>query len=341
MQDKIRIGITIGNYNGIGPELIVRTFNDNRLLKDIVPVIYGSKKIIDYYKNLTSSHELRIHEANGIDDFNENKVNLINCVALDEDIQPGVLSEKAGIASYESLKKCTDDLANNVIDAMVTSPISKNLIQKAGFSFAGHTEYLANLSGEKEALMILCTNDIRVSLVTGHVPITDVSKLLTVERMTEKLEILEKSLIRDFNILKPKIAVLGLNPHAGENGKIGKEEIEIIIPVIKNATNNGKLVFGPFPSDSFFGSNNLKNFDAILAIYHDQGLTGFKTLCFDEGVNYTAGLPIVRTSPDHGTAFDIAGKNIASLNSFRNAVFKALDIYKNRTQHKEMHKIDN
>ena len=338
MSRKVRIGITIGDYNGIGPELIVKTLSDSRLLKRLVIVVYGSSQVIDYYKKLCNCNDLKIQETQNTNKLIDNKVNLVNCINLEEEIKPGTKSEKAGKASFDSLKKCTEDLASNKIDVIVTAPISKELIQKAGFDFPGHTEYLANLSGENDALMILTSEEIRVALVTGHIPLSDVPKCLTTELILNKIILLENSLTKDFNIPNPKIAVLGLNPHAGENGKLGEEENNIIIPAIQNAVNKRILVFGPFPSDAFFGSKNIKKYDAVLAMYHDQGLTGFKTMCFDEGVNFTAGLPIVRTSPDHGTAFDIAGKNLANVDSFRNAIYLALDTYKNRLSYKELRK---
>lgn len=336
MSKKVRVGITIGDYNGIGPEIIVRTFNDNRMLKGIVPVVYGSSKVIDFYKIQTNSHDLRTQIVGDAESLKENKLNILDCVQMTEEIHPGSKSEKAGQASFDALKKCTEDLASNKIDVMVTAPISKELIQKAGFDFPGHTEYLASLSGENEALMILISNSLRVALVTGHIPLSKVSESLSTELILKKIDLLENSLIKDFNVHKPKIAVLGLNPHAGENGKLGKEENEIIVPAVQKAQSQNKLVFGPFPSDAFFGSNNLMKYDAILAMYHDQGLTGFKTLCFDEGVNFTAGLPIVRTSPDHGTAYDIAGKNAANLDSFRNSIYMSSDIFNNRALFKDI-----
>jgi 4-hydroxythreonine-4-phosphate dehydrogenase len=250
-----------------------------------------------------------------------------------------VLGEKnanGGKYALKSLEAAVTDLKNNRIDVLVTAPINKDCVREAGFEFPGHTEYLAHISESKDVLMLMVAGDLRVGVVTGHVPLKEVPALITKDRIENKLRLLLATLRKDFMITKPRIAVLGLNPHAGDRGTLGNEEIDIIIPVIQKFREEGELIFGTYSADGFFGSSNLKNFDAILSMYHDQGLTGFKSISFDEGVNFTAGLPIVRTSPDHGTAYDIAGKDKASPTSFRNAYYLALDVYENRVNYKKL-----
>jgi 4-hydroxythreonine-4-phosphate dehydrogenase len=332
----IRVGITVGDINGIGPEIIIKTLKDNRILQDCIPIIYGSAKVFSYYKKMLNDEEFVYQSCKTASEASPKKVNIVNIWNEEIEFKVGQSNEEGGKYAFLSLEKATEDLASNKIDVIVTAPISKEGIIKAGFQFPGHTEYLAHLSNVDSALMLMVNGNLRVALVSTHEALKDVAKNLTKEKVLGKIKMLENSLKKDFGIIRPKIAVFGLNPHAGENGKMGDEEKEIITPAINEAKGEGILAFGPYAADSFFGSSNVTQFDAILAMYHDQGLTAFKALAFDEGVNYTAGLPIVRTSPDHGTAFDIAGKGIASEQSFRSAIFLALDIYRNRQFIKEI-----
>ena len=329
-SENITVGITIGDVNGIGPEIIIKALKDNRILNEITPVIYGSSKVISFYKKILQIHEFSYQNCRTGADIQNKKINIVNCWDEEVDIQPGVSNVTGGKYALKSLEAATADLADGKIDVLVTAPFSKDAMKSAGFDFPGHTEYLAKYSNVDEALMILASPFLRVALVTTHIPINEVSKALTKDAILSKIKVFENSLKRDFNLVRPKIAVFGLNPHAGENGKIGTEEKEQIIPAINEATSEGILAYGPFAADGFFGSNAKNQFDGVLAMYHDQGLTAFKALSFEDGVNFSAGLPIVRTSPDHGTAFDIAGKNLASEASFRSAIYIAMDIYRNR-----------
>lgn len=329
-SENIKVGITLGDINGIGPEIIIKALKDNRILSDITPVIYGSSKVISFYKKMLQIHEFSYQNCRTGADIQNKKINIVNCWDEEVDIQPGVSNVTGGKYALKSLEAATADLADGKIDVLVTAPFSKDAMKSAGFDFPGHTEYLAKYSNVDEALMILASPFLRVALVTTHIPINEVSKALTKDAILSKIKVFENSLKRDFNLVRPKIAVFGLNPHAGENGKIGTEEKEQIIPAINEAKSEGILAYGPFAADGFFGSNAKNQFDGVLAMYHDQGLTAFKALSFEDGVNFSAGLPIVRTSPDHGTAFDIAGKNLASESSFRSAIYMAMDIYRNR-----------
>jgi len=330
----IRIGISIGDINGIGPEVIIKSLSDQRILLDCTPIIYASNKILSYHKKIITDIDFSYQSCKTAKDAHPKKVNVINLWNEEIAFKLGKNDPIAGKYAFESLKHATNDLAHGTIDVLVTAPISKQTIASAGFNFPGHTEYLAHLSNTQDALMMMVTETLRIALVTTHIALKDVTSAITQDKVVHKIQQLNKSLQYDFGIRKPKIAVLGLNPHAGENGKIGEEEQNIIIPAIKEVQTSGILAFGPYPADSFFGARTHHKFDAILAMYHDQGLTAFKTLSFDEGVNFTAGLPIIRTSPDHGTAFDIAGKNKASETSMRNAIYLAIDIYQNNKLHK-------
>jgi 4-hydroxythreonine-4-phosphate dehydrogenase len=335
-KELIRVGISIGDINGIGPEVVIKALSDNRILQDCIPIIYASTKTLSYHKKLIKSDEFAYQSCKTTEDAHSNKVNVINVWNDEIRFEIGQVSETGGKYAFASLERATQDLAQNKIDVLVTAPISKEAISKVDFKFPGHTEYLANLSNVDEALMMMISDRLKVALVSTHVPLKDVSSTITKEGVFKKLNQLNQSLIKDFGIIKPKIAVLGLNPHAGENGKLGAEETEVIIPAINEFNQKGGTAFGPYPADGFFGSSQLNQFDVVLAMYHDQGLTGFKALSFENGVNYTAGLPIVRTSPDHGTAFDIAGQGIADAQSMRNAIYWSLDIYKNRRFYKEI-----
>ena len=336
-KNLIKVGITIGDLNGIGPEIIVKALHDNRILTDIVPVVYGSNKVISHYKKQLNLQEFNYLSCKSAADINPKKVNIINVWQEEVQVEPGVSNADGGKYALLSLEAATRDLAEGKIDVLVTAPFSKENVAKAGFNFPGHTEYLAEMSGAKEALMVLVSGNLRVALVTTHIPIKEISSKLQKDLIVSKIEAFEQSLKKDFGLIRPRIAVFGLNPHAGENGKIGEEEQQTIIPAIQAAKNKGVLAFGPYPADGFFGSPLRQQFDGVLAMYHDQGLTAFKALCFDDGVNFTAGLPIVRTSPDHGTAFDIAGKMEADEQSLRSAIFLAVDIYRKRKVFKETH----
>ena len=332
----IRVGITVGDINGIGPEIIIKALKDSRILQDCVPIIYGSTKVMSYYKKMIQDEEFIYQSCKSATEAIAKKINVVNIWNEEVDLTIGQSTETGGKYAFLSLEKATEDLASNKIDVLVTAPISKDGIIKAGFKFPGHTEYLAHLSNQEEVLMIMVDNDLRVAMVTTHIPLKEVSAHLTKDKIVQKVKMFENSLKKDFGIIRPKIAVLGLNPHAGENGKMGDEEQNIITPAVQQVKGEGILAFGPYPSDSFFGSAHLSEFDGVLSMYHDQGLAPFKAMAFDRGVNYTAGLPIVRTSPDHGTAFDIAGKNIASEQSMRSAIYLAIDVYKNRNFTKEI-----
>ncbi len=336
-KNLIKVGITIGDLNGVGPEIIVKALHDNRILTDIVPVVYGSNKVISHYKKQLNLQEFNYLSCKSAADINPKKVNIINVWQEEVQMEPGVSNADGGKYALLSLEAATRDLADGKIDVLVTAPFSKENVAKAGFNFPGHTEYLAEMSGAKEALMVLVSGNLRVALVTTHIPIKEISSKLQKDLIVSKIEAFEQSLKKDFGLIRPRIAVFGLNPHAGENGKIGEEEQQTIIPAIQAAKNKGILAFGPYPADGFFGSPLRQQFDGVLAMYHDQGLTAFKALCFDDGVNFTAGLPIVRTSPDHGTAFDIAGKMEADEQSLRSAIFLAVDIYRKRKVFREIH----
>ncbi len=333
---QIRIGITIGDFNGIGLEVIIKTLVHPSITQLCTPVIYGSAKVVSYHKNIVNPAEFNFHSTASADKIYHQKINVVNCWQDNVNIALGMETEEAGRFAHTSLDRAVQDLKSGYIDALVTAPISKNAMKMADFPYAGHTEFLANAFGSKEALMMMIADQMRVALVTSHLPLEKVPSSVTKELMRSKLDQMIKSLNVDFGISKPVIAVLGLNPHAGENGHLGKEEEEIIRPVIVEAKKSGDIIMGPYPADGFFGAMRFKKFDGILAMYHDQGLIPFKMLHFQDGVNYTAGLPVIRTSPDHGTAFEIAGKNEADPSSFRAALFAAIDIFKSRERfHKD------
>ena len=329
-MSKLKIGITHGDINGIGYEVILKTLDDNRITDLCTPIVYGSPKVAAYHRKLTNTN-VNLNLINKAEDAAETRINIINCCADEVKVDLGKSTPTAGEASFIALERATQDLKEGKIDALVTAPINKNNIQSAQFSFPGHTEYLEQLFGnEGDALMILANDSLRVAVVTGHVPVTKISSLLSVEKIVTKIEQFNTSLKQDFGIFKPRIAVLGLNPHAGDGGVLGNEEQDIILPAIEQARQNGVICFGPLPADGFFGSDAYTHYDGILAMYHDQGLIPFKTIAMDNGVNFTAGLSIVRTSPDHGTAYDKAGKNQANANSMRQALFMAIDFVKQR-----------
>ncbi|WP_266364977.1 4-hydroxythreonine-4-phosphate dehydrogenase PdxA [Tellurirhabdus rosea] len=346
-EDRLVIGITLGDYNGVGPEVILKALQNNRLQKICTPVIYGSMRVLNRYKNILHQAGLPIKDwnLNGIQQVsgaNHRLTNVITCWneqnqnGQNSDIQPGKVTPEAGAAALACLQRATEDLKAGHLHAVVTAPINKHNIQNEEFKFPGHTEYFAAQFENRENLMFLVSPQLRVGVVTGHIPLGRVRSSITRERVLQKLNLMYASLRNDFGIRKPRIAVLGLNPHAGENGLLGNEEQEILIPLINELRQKGQLIYGPFPSDGFFGTQGYRKYDAVLAMYHDQGLIPFKTLAFDEGVNFTAGLPIVRTSPDHGTAYDIAGKNLADENSMLQAIFLACDIARTRKEAAEL-----
>lgn len=332
----IKIGISQGDVNGISYEIIMKSFFDSRLLDFFIPVIYGSSKVASYHKKILGIHDFNFHVIRSVDQAVAGKANLLNIFNEEIKIDIGQTTDIAGRAAFRSLEHATDDLKKGHIDALVTAPINKQNIQSKDFDFPGHTEYLTSKFGASDSLMLMVSNQTRIGVITGHIPLRDVPSCISKERIINKLKILNTSLERDFGIIKPRIAILGLNPHAGDKGVIGVEEQEVIIPAIKQAFDEGILAFGPYPADGFFGSASFNNFDGILTMYHDQGLIPFKTLAFKSGVNYTAGLPVIRTSPAHGTAFDMAGKNMASPDAFREAIYLAIDIVKNRKMHEEI-----
>lgn len=335
-SEKIKLGISIGDFNGIGIEIILKTFLDKRMLDFCIPIIFGSTKLVSAYKKSMNVNT----PFNGVkhaDKALPGKLNIVNLWNDDVVVELGKQTKIAGKYAFLSLEAATDSLAKNEIDVLVTAPINKDNIQSEDFVFPGHTEYLESKL-EGESLMILMANKLRIGLITGHIPVSEISKTITPNLIKQKVAIMHNALIQDFAISKPKIAILGLNPHCGDHGVIGKEDDEIIRPTINEIQKDGKLVYGPYAADSFFGSENYQNFDGILAMYHDQGLAPFKTLSFGEGVNYTAGLNKIRTSPDHGTAYELAGKQLANINSFREAVFSAIQISKTREEYNTLTK---
>ncbi|MES2828217.1 MAG: 4-hydroxythreonine-4-phosphate dehydrogenase PdxA [Bacteroidota bacterium] len=336
MSDKIKIGISIGDINGIGLEVIIKSLAEPMILDYCTPIIYGHTKVASYHRKALGLSDVIFNVITHPDAANPKKVNIINCWEEDVKIDLGLANETGGKYALLSLEKATDDLVNKSIDALVTAPINKHNIQSDTFSFPGHTEYLQERSGNNDVLMFLLSEDIRVGVVTGHIPLTAVAQSITKEKIVKKLILMNESLKKDFWIEKPKIAVLGLNPHAGDNGLLGAEEEAVIIPAIQEAFDKGIICFGPYPADGFFGKGSYKQFDAVLAMYHDQGLIPFKTIAFSTGVNYTAGLKFVRTSPDHGTGYDIAGKNEADPTSFIEAIFTATHIVKRRREQEDL-----
>lgn len=336
-KDKVVIGITHGDFNGIGYEVILKALSDNRVFESFTPVIYGSSKVAAYYRKHLDIQNMNLNIVNSIKEINPKRVNIINCVDEELKVEFGRSTPEAGIAAFKALEQASEDLKQGFLNAIVTAPINKENIQSDSFHFPGHTEYLQEkFGGEKNAVMMLANDIMRVAVVTGHIPVKDVSSALTEELILEKLIVLNEALKKDFSITRPRIAVLGLNPHAGDNGVIGNEEQKIIIPAIKKAEEQGIVCVGPYPADGFFGSDTFGKFDAILAMYHDQGLIPFKALSMKSGVNVTLGLPIIRTSPAHGTAYDLAGENKASEESFCHALYMAYDIYIRRSWNEEI-----
>ncbi len=339
MKDtKIKVGITQGDINGIGYEVIIKTLVDARILEICTPIIYGSPKVLAYHKKVLDIEEFNSNNIKSAQDALPKRVNIINCTDEDVKVELGKSTTSSGEASLASLEAAVADLKEGHIDVLLTAPINKKNIQSKNFVFPGHTEYLEAKIDSGKSLMLLVSEKLRIGVVTGHIPLAKVSENITEEKIIDKLNILNKSLIQDFGIRKPKLAVLSLNPHVGDEGLIGSEENEVIIPAIEKARKSGIMALGPYPADGFFGSNDFSKFDAILAMYHDQGLTAFKALSFESGVNFTAGLSKIRTSPVHGTAYAIAGTNTASPESFQKALYMAIDVYNNRAQFEELSK---
>jgi len=333
-QHKVRVGISIGDFNGIGPEIIMKALKDKTITDFFTPIIFGSGKLFTYQKNIFKLN----HNFNHITETSQaqsDKINMVNLWKDNVNVDLGKPTEESTKMAIDSLEAATMALINGEIDVLVTAPINKEEMMKNGFAHAGHTGYLEEKFGKK-GLMFLVTDDLKVAVSTHHIPIVQVAENISKEKIKKQIKILNQCLIEDFQIERPKIAVLGLNPHAGDGGAIGNEEIEIIEPAIRELFENGILAFGPFPADSFFQPNKYKNYDAVLAMYHDQGLAPFKTLAYEEGVNFTAGFPFIRTSPDHGVAYDIAGKNIADEQSFSEAIFMAIKIFKNRLEYNDL-----
>ena len=336
MSDKIKVGITHGDFNGIGYEVILKVCDDNRICELCTPVIYGSAKIASGYRKTLELQGPAPVQVKSAADAADGQVSIVNIIGEDAKVEPGHPSPEAGKAAFEALERAVSDLRAGIIDVLVTAPINKATIHSEFFTFPGHTEYLETSLGDgNKALMILFNDRLRVALATVHLPVTKIAESITTESIVEKVRIFNESLIKDFGIVKPRIAVLGLNPHSGDEGLIGTEEKEIIIPAIEQCRAEKIHAFGPYPADGFFGSGNYSKFDGVLAMYHDQGLAPFKTIAGTSGVNFTAGLPAVRTSPDHGTGFDIAGKGLADPDSMREAIYAAIDIYRNRRTHSD------
>jgi 4-hydroxythreonine-4-phosphate dehydrogenase len=336
-EQKIRVGITQGDINGVGYEIILKALSDSRIIEICTPVIYGSSRIASYYRKLTPSLEnFSLNSINNISEIHSKRVNIVNCITDDLRVEPGKPTEEAAQAALHSLEAVVADLKAGKIDVMVTAPFNKHTMQSDKFNFPGHTEYLTATFEAQENLMLLIGETMKIGVVTGHVPFAEVPKHLSKAHIFDKLNLLNQTLIHDFAIRKPRIAVLGLNPHAGDCGLLGKEEEDIIAPAITDANKKNILAFGPYPADGFFGAVSYRRFDAVLAMYHDQGLIPFKALCFDSGVNYTGGLPFIRTSPAHGVGYDIAGTDKASPDSFRSALFTACDIFNNRKKYTEL-----
>ncbi len=328
-NSKVKIGITHGDINGVSYEIILKSLEDERITDFFTPVIYGSPKVAAYYKKMLKI-EVALNNIQRIEYANPKQINIINCAANNLRVEAGKSTKMAGQASLNALRHSIVDIKNHKLDILVTAPINKNNIQTDDFKFAGHTRFFANEFNDSEVVMLMVHENLRIGVATEHIAISKISEAITVDKILGKLKVISESLKKDFAINKPTIAVLGLNPHSGDNGLISNEEQEVLIPAIQKAKEEGIIAIGPYPADGFFGSGEYKKFDAILAMYHDQGMIPFKTLTQNQGVNFTAGLPFVRTSPAHGTAYNIVGKHKASHESFKQAMYLALDVYKNR-----------
>ncbi|MBP5317684.1 MAG: 4-hydroxythreonine-4-phosphate dehydrogenase PdxA [Bacteroidales bacterium] len=337
MAHRIVVGITQGDSNGIGYEVIIKALSDSRMMDLCVPILYGNSRTLGLYrKMIPETEQISTNVINTAADARGKRLNIINCVSDQLPVEPGQPTEAGAKAAVQSLEAAVKDLKEGYIDALVTAPFNKHTIAALGFGFPGHTEYLANSFGAKEGMMFMCTDNLKVGLVTNHEPLGKVAERIDKDLLVRKIRLMHESLKRDFAKDRPTIAVLGLNPHSGDGGSLGREEIDKIIPAIEQANAENILAFGPYSPDGFFSTNMQYNFDGVLAMYHDQGLIPFKVLAFDKGVNFTAGLPIVRTSPDHGTGYDIAGKNLANPTSMISAIYMAIDICRNRMEYDEL-----
>jgi 4-hydroxythreonine-4-phosphate dehydrogenase len=334
MSERLKVAITIGDFNGIGLEVCLKALTNPVLRNKVIPIIYGSPKVVSYHKNILNDVNLGFYTLRPGQKPHNERINVVNCWQDDVNITLGKPTIESGKSAVIALDKAVRDTKEGQADVLVTAPISKEAMRMAEFQFPGHTEFLEKLWGGS-SIMVMASDRIKVGLVTGHIPLKDVSSSITKDRVKKKLGVFIKTLREDFGIGKPVVALLGLNPHAGENGMLGSEENDIIRPVVVEEKKNGELVMGPFPADGFFGSGEYTKYDGILAMYHDQGLIPFKTLAFQEGVNYTAGLPFIRTSPDHGTAYNLAGKNEADPKSMVEAIFSAVEIFNNRKAYAE------
>ncbi|MBW6480581.1 MAG: 4-hydroxythreonine-4-phosphate dehydrogenase PdxA [Bacteroidales bacterium] len=332
----LRIGITHGDVNSISYEVILKSLQDSRIFEYFTPVLYGSSKVASYHRKALNMAEIAFNVIRSADQAEDEKINLVNVITQEVKVELGQSTDVAGKAAWMALEAATVDLGAGRIDALVTGPINKQNIQSKDFNFPGHTEYLAGKFETRDYLMLMVNDTMRIGVITGHIALREVPGRITEELILQKIRIMNNSLVRDFGIRKPKIAVLGLNPHAGDKGVLGIEEETVIIPAIQKAFEMGMMAFGPYPADGFFGSSSFSGFDGVLAMYHDQGLIPFKSMAFQTGVNITAGLPVVRTSPAHGTAYELAGKNIASADSFREAIYLAIDVVKNRRLYDEI-----
>lgn len=334
--NDIKVGISNGDINGIGYEIIIKALSDQHLIESCTPIVYGSPKVAAYHRKTLNIENFSFNNIRSADEAHHRKPNMINCLDDEVRVELGKSTKQGGEAALRSLEMAVADLKAGKIDVLVTAPIDKHNIQSDNFRFPGHTDYLKSVFGCDDVLMLMISDNMRIGTVTGHIPLADVPVAITIENLLSKLRILNKSLFNDFTIRKPRIAVLGLNPHAGDNCLTGREEESVIAPAISKAVDEGILAFGPYAADGFFGSSEFRKFDAILAMYHDQGLIPFKSFAFESGVNYTAGLPAVRTSPAHGTAFGIAGMGTADESSFRHAIYKACDIFRSRQLNSEI-----
>lgn len=324
------VGITQGDINGVGYEIILKTLCDSRIFESFTPVVYGQSKVFSYYKKNFNMEELSYAVIRDVRQAQEGRINIINHTDSELKIEPGISTDVAGKASFDALKLAVNDLYRNNIDVLVTAPVNKKNIQSEQFHFSSQKKYISSFCPEYTPLMLMIWNKLRIGSVTNHVSLKEVPSMITKDLIVSKLEVFNKTLQQDFNISHPRLAVMGLNPHFGDGGLYGREEIDMVIPAIKEARDKGMLVFGPFSADGFFGSAAWLKYDGILCMYHDQAMIPFKTLAVDGGVNFTAGLPIIRTAPDHGTGYDIANKNIANPDSFRHAIYLAIDVMRNR-----------
>ena len=340
MSRKLVVGITQGDGNGISYEVIIKALADERMLDLCTPVIYGSSKIFGFYKKqIHNIEQINTNVINSAKDVHQKRVNIVNCLPENVFVEPGQPTPESAKSAMTALERAVQDIKEGYIDVLVTAPINKRAMVGEGFGYTGHTEYLEKEFGVEEVAMIMVCDKLKVGVATGHIPLKDVPSVLTAEKIVSKLRLMKESLQRDFGIDAPKIAVLGLNPHCGDGGLLGDEEQQIILPAVQTAISEGIMAFGPYSADGFFGLGNYTKFDAVLAMYHDQGLTPFKALAFEDGVNYTAGLPIIRTSPDHGTAYEMAGRDMADPRSMKAAIYAAIDIYNKREDYDDL--VDN